>query len=111
MGARSGGGGGGSSVNSRLKGYAAMSRNDIANRLQAGNGMSRWPNPQSFEMHYDEKYRILYDAATKTNTFGGKIAKDIIDRTEAASKKYKKTLMPNVSSKQAWAIANALSSK
>ena len=112
MGARGGGGGrggrGGGGMTGQQKYYAKMSRNEIANHLVAISGAS---NNSTWQLHYDEAMGALYAAAGKPNTFGGKIAKDILDRTEAASKKYGKTLSPRVSSKQAWAIANALSTK
>lgn len=113
MGGRAGSGarGGGGGMTGQQKYYAKMSRNEIANHLVAISGASRWSNNSTWQLHYDEAMGALYAAAGKPNTFGGKIAKDILDRTEAASKKYGKTLSPRVSSKQAWAIANALSTK
>lgn len=87
-----------------------MTRNEIANTLTAAGSISRWNNNSSWDRIYNDSWAMLTDAA-KTNTFGGKIAKEIIDRTTAAEQKYKKQLGPRVSPKQAWAIANALSTK
>lgn len=105
MGARSGGGGG-----SRGGGYASQSRTSIAKTLTKAGGLDRWNNNSEWNHYYNESFKILTDAS-KTNTFGGQIAKDIIAKTEAAERKYKKQLTPRVSPKQAWAIANALSKK
>ena len=106
MGARSGGGGGARGGG----GYASQSRTSIANTLTTASGMDRWNNNSRWDHYYNESFKIL-NAASKTNTFGGQIAKDIIAKTEAAERKYKKQLTPRVSPKQAWAIANALSKK
>lgn len=113
MGARGGGGArsGGGGLTGQQKYYAKMSRNEIAKILTGAGGLSRWANNSVWDHYYNESYGILNAAAGKPNTFGGKIAKDILDRTEAAEKKYKKSLTPRVSSKQAWAIANVLSTK
>ena len=113
MGARSGGGGGmrNAGITGQQRYYSNMSRQEIANHLVAISGANKWSNNSTWQLHYDEAMGALNAAAGKTNTFGGKIAKDILDRTEAASKKYGKTLSPRVSPKQAWAIANALSTK
>ena len=110
-GAGSGRGGGGGKLTGAQKYYAKMSRNEIAGHLTAISGASRWSNNSTWQTHYDEAMGALYAAAGKPNTFGGKIAGEIIAKTEAASKKYGKTLAPFVSAKQAWAIANALSTK
>ena len=112
MGARGGGGGrGGRGGGGGRTGYESMSRNEIANILEKAGYMSRWNNNSNWNYYYDASWSMLSAASSKTDTFGGKIAKDILDRTEAAQKKYRKMLTPRVSPKQAWAIANTLSKK
>ena len=112
MGARGGGGGrGGRGGGGGRTGYESMSRNEIAKILSNAGYMSRWNNNSNWDYYYDSSWRMLRAASTKTDTFGGKIAKDILDRTTEAEKKYRKMLTPRVSPKQAWAIANTLSSK
>ena len=111
MGARGGGGGRGRRGGGGGKtGYESMSRNEIA-RILGNAGYVTRIDRNEWDYYYDASWRMLRAASSKTDTFGGKIAKDILDRTAAAEKKYKNMFTPRVSPKQAWAIANTLSSK
>ena len=78
----------------------------VANTLEYVSNLNEWNDNHYWNLYYNDVYRFLMEIQ-KLDCFAANVAKTVYDRAESWAKQTRRSVMPKLSSKQAWCIACA----